>query len=145
MKTLRLFFATMILLFLAVGISSAQGNKTVTTITEDWESPMVCTDDYVTGVETYIYTNWDGKVQIRAKGTYTGLTGKTYTWNWLSTFTWKDFVEGTAINATYVVTSILECEGVPIAILKRRFHSTTNANGEVTVEFVRNSEGWECL
>ncbi len=144
MKTLRFFFATMILLFLAVGISSAQGNKTVTTEYLPWEGEMPCNGDYVTGEETYVTTTWDGKVQLRYKGTYIGESGKMYTWSLLQNYSWKDFVEGTSYNTTNTGTSVIECEGVPFAVSKYRLHGTINANGEITVFFERIEE-WVCL
>jgi hypothetical protein len=53
---------------------------------------------------------------------------------------------GKASNETFILKGVLKCEGVPIAICNFKFHITTNANGEITVE--REKGGyweWICL
>lgn len=146
MKTLKLFFVTMLVLFLAVGISSAQVKKTVTTESWPWEGIQFCTNDYVTGEETLVTTVWNGKIQWRYKGTYTGESGKSYSWSLVVNYSWKDFVEETAYTETYVSTAVIECEGVPIALYKIRYHLTVNANGEIPVQIYKDSGAdWICL
>ena len=144
MKKFRFFFAAMLVLFLAVGNSNAQKNKITETGTVHWEGFIPCTDDYITGEESYVFTYWQSKTQIRWKGDYTGESGKHYTWSMVTNNNWKNFVEGQAFNHTYVGKSVIECEGVPIAIYKVRFHVTINAKGELTVLKDTNS-GWICL
>jgi hypothetical protein len=146
MKTLRIFFATFVVLFLSVGISNAKGNKTTTTETYYWEDYMPCNYDFVHGWETWIVTEWDGKWQLRAKGTYEGESGKCYTWSMLQNQNWKNYVAGKVYTETYIGTSVIECEGVPFAIYKYRYHITKNAKGELVVEFERTSgDDWICL
>jgi len=143
LKFLLTFFVVMT--FFAVGISNAQ-NKTVETESFDFEGVMDCTDDYVWGVETMVYTTWDYKYQVRGKGEYVGASGKHYTWSLVFNVNMKKYIPGKGVNRTEVSTSVIECEGVPIAIYKVRFHATMNANGEMTVYRDWNSgDGWVCL
>ena len=145
MKVLRLCLAAMLLLFLADGILVAQGNKKVTKYTYPSQGLVPCNNDYVVGEETIVTTNWDGKVQVRCKGTFTGESGKSYTWSLLENYSMKDFTEGAAFNSTMVVTSVIECEGDPIAYIKIRSHLTVNANGEPTVDFDRGTFEFVCM
>lgn len=145
MKKFRFFFAAMLVLFLAVGNSNAQNNKTTETGTYHWEGFMPCTDDYVTGEESYVITTWQSKVQFRYKGTYIGESGKHYTWSLIQNISWKNYVEGTAWNRTNIGRAVLKCDGVPIAISKVKFHITFNANDELVVRKNKSSGGWICL
>lgn len=145
MKILKLFATTVLLVVLSAGMSVAQGNKMVTTTTASFQFLMPCTADFVTGVETIIQTIWDGKVQLRGKGTFTGESGKFYTWSLAANFSFKNFKEGSADNTTEVVTSVIECEGIPVGFYKIRAHLTINANGEPAVEFERETDDYICL
>lgn len=140
MRKFRFFFAAVVFLFFTVSISNAQ-NKTVETDSWDYEGIMDCTDDYVWGTETMVATTWQSKFQVRYKGEYQGLSGKHYTWSMVINDNWK-----IGTNRTYVSTSVIECEGVPIAMYKIRFHITLNANGEITVQrYWDSGDGWVCL
>ena len=145
MKTWRPFFAVILLVFLTAGISVAQGNKQVVTKTIPVQGLLPCTDEYIVGEEIFVYTYWDGRSQMRGKATFTGASGKIYTWSLLENFSHKYFTEGTANNLMLIATSVLECEGIPIAVYKIRYHLTFNANGEPTAEFERGFDGWICL
>lgn len=145
MRKFRFFFAAVVFLFFAVGISNAQ-NKTVETDSWDFEGIMDCTDDYVWGVETMVVTTWNSKYQVRYKGEYLGESGKHYTWSYVYNNNWKKMVPGQGANRTEVLTNVIECDGVPIAIYKVRFHATMNANGEITVRrYWDSGDGWVCL
>ena len=145
MRKFSFFFAAVVFLFFAVGITNAQ-NKTVETESYDYEQVLDCTDDYVWGSETMTYTTWDSKFQIRGKGEYEGASGKHYTWSMVVNDNFKRRKPGQGANRTYVSTSVIECEGVPIAIYKMRYHITMNANGEITVErYWDSGDGWICL
>ncbi len=145
MKKINFLFATAIFLFLAVGNINAQ-NKTVVTDSWDWEGELMCTDDYVYGVESMVVTYWQSKMQVRYKGEYEGVSGKHYTWSMVVNDNWKSLVEGQAANRTYVSTSVIECEGIPIAIYKVRYHITINANGEIVIErYFDSGDDWICL
>ena len=145
MKKIRFFLAAIVILFLAVGNSNAQ-KKTTFTDSYPFEDIMVCTDDYVWGVETVVVTNWQSKTQTRWKGEYEGASGKHYTWSMVVNDNWKSLMEGHAAHRTYVSTSVIECEGEPIAIYKMRYHITVNANGEISIErYWDSGDGWVCL
>ena len=145
MKKSRFFFAMLVFLIFSAGALNAQ-NKVVYTDSWDFEDVMVCTDDYVWGVETMVATYWQSKMQVRYKGEYVGESGKHYTWSLVVNDNWKNYTEGQAANETYVSTSVIECEGVPIAIYKIRFHVTMNAVGEIVVErYWDSGDGWICL
>lgn len=106
---------------------------------------MPCTNDYVVGEETIVLTYWDEKVQIRSKGTFTGESGKIYTWSMIQNFSHKEYREKAANNETWIINSVIECDGVPIAFIKTMHHITINANGEPTVEFDRGTYEFICL
>ena len=144
MKTIRLFFATVVMLLLAVGISSGQSKKTTQTYSWPYAGPAPCANENIVGEESCVVTIWDGKYQCKYEGTYTGsASGKCYT---MSAFEIESYKAGKASNDTYVFKSILKCDGVPIAFGHFKSHVTINANGELTVE--REKGGyweWICL
>ncbi len=146
MKILKFLFVTTLVLFLGLGNLNAQNNKVVKTGSWEWGDIMPCTDDYAFGTETVVITRWGSKVQIRYKGAYKGDSGKHYTWSAVVNNNWNEFVEGETFNKTYRSTSVVECEGVPIALYKIRYHVTINANGEITVEkYSYSGDSWVCL
>ena len=103
-------------------------------------------NDELWGVETKVATKWQSKYQVRYKGDYESAAGKHYTWSLVVNNNLKRYIEDQAANRTYVSTAVIECEGVPIAEYKIRYHVTLNANGEFTVErYWDSGEGWVCL
>jgi hypothetical protein len=139
----------MLVLFMAVGISGAQGKKTVYSGSSGvgpWYYD--CINECIIGEISWNYTIRDGNVvQWKYKGTYTGETSlKNYTLISVENYNhfFKEYVEGRAYNQTYIETAVIECEGVPIAIYKLRFHVTMNAIGELAVSFESGGE-WICL
>ena len=146
MKKISLLITFVVVLLLGLGDLNAQNNKSTYTDSWEWGGILPCTDDYAYGVETVVATYWGSKVQIRYKGSYEGLSGKKYTWSLLINENWKDFKEGQAFTHTYTSTSVVECEGVPIAIYKIRYHVTVTAKGEISVEKYSDSgDSWICL
>ena len=146
MKKLRFVFVAILILFLAVGNSNAQKNKITETGTIYFEDFLPCADDYVRGEESFVVTYWQSKTQIRWKGNYIGESGKHYTWSLVVNDNWKIFVPGKTFTRTYVSTSVIECEWVPIALYKVRFHITVNADGEIVVrKYSDSGADWICL
>lgn len=145
MKKMKFIFVAFAVLLFSAVVTNAQ-NKEVETDSWDYEGFMDCTDDYVWGVETMVVITWDSKFQARYKGEYESSSGKHYTWSLVVNDNWKRWKEGQAAFRTYSSTSVIECDGVPIAIYKIRFHASINANGEIVVErYWDSGDGWVCL
>ncbi|WP_167611432.1 hypothetical protein [Maribellus sediminis] len=143
MKKSGVLLATMAILLLIASSTTAQ-MKTVYTGSYDYVDYMVCTDDLVTGTESYIVSVWNNKYQFRYEGTYVGESGKEYSWRLVQNWNWKTY-KGKAYTETNTAISIIKCEGVPIAMAKTTYHISVNAQGEVTVEFDNGTGEWICL
>jgi len=140
MKTIRLFFAAMMVLLVAVGISDAKDKKTTEKWNWPWNDFNPCANEIIVGEESCVVIYWDGKYQCRYEGTYAGQTsGKSYSW---SAFEILSYTNGKASNETYIVKMVLKCEGVPIATCNYKYHITINPNGIVTVEKEKGTEPW---
>lgn len=143
MKKSGVLLATLAILLMIAGSVNAQ-NKTVYTGSYPYEDYMVCTDDFVTGVESYVVTVWPTKYLFKYEGTYIGESGKEYSWRLVQNWNWKAY-EGKAYSETNTGISIIKCEGVPIAFAKTTYHITINAKGEVVVDFDNGTGDWVCL
>lgn len=144
MKTLRILLAVFVVLCMVVPVSNAQDKKTSETYSWFWEGDGPCANEVISGEESCVLTTWDGKYKCRYEGTYKGLTSdKTYTMFALENGTYKG---GKASNETFIFKAVLKCEGIPIAIGTYKFHITTNANGDITVEKEMGAYWvWVCL
>lgn len=144
MKTFRILLTAFVLLCMAVGNSNAQDKKTTETYSWLWEGNGPCANEVIVGEESCVIITWDGKLQCRYEGTYTGRSsGKTYT---MSAFENGSYKGGKASNETFIFKSVLKCEGVPIAFGSYKFHITINANGEITTEKEKGAWWeWICL
>ncbi len=144
MKTIKILFTAFVVLCMAVGISNAQNKKTTETYSWSWEGPVPCGDEDFVGEESCVVTTWDGKYFCKYEGTYTGImSGKNYTMRASEIGTAKG---GKASNETFILKGVLMCEGVRIAICNYKFHITTNANGQITVEKEKGAYWeWICL
>jgi hypothetical protein len=138
-------FALLFIVVFAFVIANAQ-NKETSTQSFPYEGPVPCVDDYVWGVETVTNTYWDSKTQIKWKGEYEGASGKHYTWSLVVNSNWKDYILGQTYIQTYTSTSVIECEGEPVALYKVRYHVTITPDGEVVIERKTDSgAGWICF
>lgn len=146
MKKISVLLAVVCVLCLIVGTSNAQnGKEVVLNETVPWVGVVDCVDEVLIGEDTNVITVWNNKVQWRSKGEYIGEeSGKKYTWSLVQNRSWKDMVEGMQFNWTNNGVSVLECEGVPVAISKLRDKLTRNAKGEIVVDRYDFSP-WECL
>lgn len=144
MKTLRILLAVFVILFIAVPVSNAQGKKTTETYFWEYTGDGPCANEGISGMESCVVSTWDGKYKCRYEGTYTGLTtGKTYTMVAIENGTVKG---GKASNETFIFKAVLKCEGVPIAIGTYKFHTTINANGQLTAWMEKGAYWeWICL
>jgi hypothetical protein len=142
MKTLRILLAVFVVLCIVVPVSNAQDKKTSETYSWDWEGYGPCTNEVISGMESCDVTTWDGKYKCKYEGIYKGLSsGKTYTMFAIENGTAKG---GGASNETFIFKAVFKCEGIPIAIGTYKFHITTNANGDITVE-KENGAWWEWI
>ena len=140
------FLMTVVCALLIVATSYGQNNKDVVLHeTVPYEFYCFCADELLVGHETYHVTVWNNKIQWRHKGEYVGQkSGKVYTWNLVQNRSWKDLVDGLQFNWTNNGISVLECEGVPVAMAKLKDKLTRNAKGEIVVDRFEVSP-WECL
>lgn len=139
-------FALLFIVVFAFVITNAQNKETFTNSFQ-YEGAVPCSDDYVWGVESVTTTYWQSKTQIKWKGEYEGVSGKHYTWSLVVNSNWKNFVPGETYTQTYTSTSVIECDGEPIALYKIRFHVTVTPDGDVVVERYTDSgeDGWICM
>lgn len=145
MKKLMFLLMTLLLVVFTAWNSSAQGNKTQNCFTDDGSFYFYCVDEIVVGSLEYCWTFWDGKTQVKYKGTFVGEdTGLTYTFSLVENVMWKEWVEGQAYVGSDNGTAVIECEGVPVGITKLRSHFVVNANGDMVLDKYEVSE-WECL
>ncbi|QIA06467.1 hypothetical protein [Draconibacterium halophilum] len=143
MKKIVMFLAVMVFFLVGTSFVEAQ-NKTVYTGSYPWEGVMMCTDDYASGTESYVVTEWGTKWQFKYEGHYVGESGKHYSWRMVQNWHWKTY-KGKAYTETNTGISIIKCEGVPIAMAKTTYHITYNGKGELVVEVDNGSDDWICL
>jgi hypothetical protein len=132
----KLLFLLMALFFVVLtpGLSSAQAEKTKNCFTYDFYGTLQCTDEISEGEGEICLTSWNGKVQIKQRGTFIGTeSGKMYTLSYVGNQIAKNGLQGQTYVNNIEGTASLQCEGVTIAEYKVTGHVTVNAKGEVVV------------
>lgn len=136
MKTLKFFIVLSILGVFTFGNTNAQPPKEVVVVTEyqclpdDYAGEELCGDVHT------ILTFSEGRFQARCFGIMEGsVTHDLYTLRETDNGNTKAIKEGAAGNDKYVLTMLVKKDGAPSIVCHYQFHITTNANGEVAVEF----------
>jgi hypothetical protein len=145
MEKLSIFFTAVLLVFFASAVSFAQENKTefCDEFEESFELP--CVDEFAYGTIEHCLSVWDGKIQVKVRGTMVGETsGKVYTVWGIQNQMRSNYKPGRALTANWIANYVIECEGIAIGVMKLRYHITINAKGEV-VSYKSEYGEWECL
>jgi hypothetical protein len=140
MKTLKIFTVLGILAFFLFSNTSAQDQKVVYTWTVTGCFDIDCVGETLCGDINVIFLVWNNKVQMKYTGTLEGQTSHDlYTWNQVTNESWNAWKEGAAGVSNFVQNVVLDKKGGPAIVFHMMYHITVNANGEVAVEFDKNS------
>ena len=148
MRSLKFILAVGFLLVYSLGVAFGQAsnkNKQVKSESFNASGILPCAKELVSGYENLVYTYWDNKTQLRASGTFVGISGKVYEWSQVLNYTFKDYVPGKAFQSSEQVNATIWCEGEALAVMKLLFHYTVNANGEFTASIDKGTWDYECL